>query len=222
MTQKPLNLVLLALALALAALFAFFWLSPEQSFKRALERQGSAVTGSPLHVERVAWSKDNGVFLVTGLALANPPGFSQGDILTAPVVEVAVDPTTLDQEVVHVVRVTVSGPRIRYESGTSGSNFEALERRIKEQPASAGGKRFVIDQLAVRDAKVQLAPAAPTTGAGNETDLLGLRDEDLGSDKGGITAAELAQRLAQEIGQRLRLTVGIENLKSGIKNLFGQ
>ena len=221
MTQKPLNLVLLALALALAALFAFFWLSPEQSFKRALERQGSAATGSPLHVERVAWSKDNGVFLVTGLALANPPGFSPGDILVAPVVEVAVDPTTLDQEVVHVLRVTVSGPRIRYESGASGSNFEALERRIKEQPAGAGGKRFVIDQLAVRDAKVQLAPAAPT-GAGNESDLLGLRDEDLGSDKGGITAAELAQRLAEEIGQRLRLTVGIENLKSGIKNLFGQ
>jgi hypothetical protein len=213
--MKKLTLALLAVAAVLVAAFAYLWMSPGQTLKRAIEREGSAICGAPVRVESVAWSPQTHTYIVSGFAIGNPLGFAPGDVLTAPVVEIGVAADGGDKAVIRVTRLIVSSPSVHLDSGPSGSNFEALERHIKKQPPAPDARRFVVELLALQNAKVRI-------GAGGETDLLGIRNRDVGGDRGGITAIELARETAEELGQRVRLSAGIENIKSGIKNLFGE
>lgn len=206
--------ILLLIAIALAGTLAWLWLSPEQVLKRAVEQQGSAIAGAEVRVEKVSYSTQSGVFVLTGVAIANPPGFPPGDMVVAPVVEVAVDPASLDQPVPRITRLVVSAPLIRVETGPGGSNFAALEKTIKERPVPVDAKRFAVNSLAIQDARAQIG--------GNETDLLGLRSLDLGAQRGGITGVELARLMAEDLGSRVRLASGIESIKSGIKSLLGE
>lgn len=209
------TLILTVIALALVGAFAYFWFSPSQVLKRAIEGEGSAIAGSAVTVEGVTWSRESRVFLVTGFTIANPAGFPAGKILVAPVIEIGLEPETPDQKVTRLNRLIVSAPRLNIESGPSGSNFEALERRIKEQKPQPGTQRWVVDLLAVQDAKVRLA-------GGSEADLLGVRSHDVGADQGGVSALELAQYVTEQVGQRVRLVAGIESIKSGIRSLLGE
>jgi uncharacterized protein involved in outer membrane biogenesis len=206
---------LLLIALALAGTLAWLWFSPEQVLKRAVEQEGSAMTGGAVRVEKVSYAKQSGIFVLTGVAVANPPGFPAGDVVVAPVVEIAVDPASLDQAVVRIERLTVSAPRIRIENGPGGSNFEALEKALKERPAAPGARRFLVATLSIQDARSQ-------TGGGAEAELLGLRSEDLGASRGGVTAVELARHMAEDVGRRVRLASGIESIRSGIRSLLGE
>lgn len=213
--MKKLTLALFAVAAVLVAAFVYLWMSPGQALKRAIEQEGSAICGAPVRVESVTWSQQTHTYIVSGFAIANPPGFAPGDVLMAPVVEVGIEADTGDKVVMRVSRIIVSSPSVRLESGPSGSNFEALERHIKEQAPPPDARRFVVDLLALQNAKVRM-------GANGEADLLGMRSRDVGADRGGITALELARDTAEQLGQRVRLSAGIENIKSGIKNLFGE
>lgn len=209
------TMTLLLIALALAGALAYLWFSPEQVVKRAVEQEGSAMAGSAVRVEKVSYSKQAGVFILTGLAVANPPGFPPGDVLMAPVVEIAMDPANFGQDVLRIERLVVSAPQVRVEPGPDGSNFEVLEKTLKERPVQAGGKRLVVNSLVLRDARAQI-------GSGAQTELLGMRSDDVGASRGGITAVELARHMAEDLGQRVRLATGIENIKSGIRSLFGE
>jgi len=171
------TLILAVIALALAGGGAYFWFSPSQVLKRALEREGSAIAGSAVKVEGVTWSKENKVFLVTGFTVANPPGFGGGSVLVAPVIEIGLDAEAPAQDLTRVNRLIVSGPRLAIESRPSGSNFDLLERHVKEQKPQPGAKRMTVNVLAVQDAKVELA-------GGGEAGLLGLRSHDVGGDRG--------------------------------------
>jgi hypothetical protein len=212
--MKHRALALLVVAAALAAIFAYLWLSPEQVLKRAVEKEGSAICGAPVRVERVTWSKDTRTFVVGGLAIANPPGFPPGDVLVVPVIEIGVDPATIDKGPVHVDRLTLSAPRVQLATGATGSNFDAVERHIREATPRPDAPRFVVDLLAIRDATAQLA-------SGSQVDLPGVRNTDVGETAGGLTATELARTLSDEMSQRLRLVMGIESIKSGIRSLLG-
>lgn len=205
---------LLLVAATLAATLAWLWFSPEQVLKRAVEQEGGAMAGAAVRVEKVSYSKQAGVFVLTGVSVANPPGFPPGEVLTVPVVEVAVDPASLDQPVIRILRVVVSAPRIRVDPGPQGNSFEVLERTLRERPVAAGARRFVVDSLAIQDARAQVG--------GSEAELLGVRSHDLGADRGGISGVELARRMAEDLGSRVRLASGIESIKSGIRSLLGE
>lgn len=206
--------ILLLVAIALAGTLAWLWLSPEQVLKRAVEQQGSAIAGAEVRVEKVSYSKQSGVFVLTGFAVANPPGFPPGDMVVAPVVEVAVDPASLDQPVPRITRLVVSAPRIRVEPGPGGTNFAVLEKTVKERPVPVDARRFAVNSLAIQDARAQIG--------GNETDLFGLRSLDPGAQRGGMTGVELARLMIEDLGSRVRLASGIESIKSGIKSLLGE
>jgi hypothetical protein len=210
--KKTLALVLVVVALG--ATLAHIWLSPEQSLKRAVEQEGSTIAGSAVRVEKVSYSKQAGVFILTGVAIANPHGFPEGDVVVAPVVEVAVDPGGLDQPLVRIERLVVSAPRVRVLSGPDGSNFEVLEKTLKKRPVAADARRFVVGTLAIQDAKAVVK-------GDSETPLLSMRSHDLGAGSGGMSGVELARHMAQDVGQRVRLASGIESIKSGIRSLLG-
>lgn len=206
------TLALLLIVLLLGGAFAWLWFAPEQVLKRAVEREGSAMAGSAVRVESVSYSKQSGMFVLTALAVANPPGFPAGDVLVAPLVEIAVDPASLDQPIVRIQRLVVSAPRVRIERGPDGSNFDALEKALNQRPLAADARRYVVSTLSIQDAKVH-------TGSG-ETDLLLMRSSDLGAE-GGMSALELARHMAADVGQRVRIASGIESIKSGIRSLLG-
>jgi uncharacterized protein involved in outer membrane biogenesis len=212
--------VLLALvALALLALLAYLLFWPAQTLRRAIEQQGQAMTGTEVTVKDTTWTKESGLFVVTGLEVANPPGFAKGAALVVPVIEIAVDPASLEREVVEVKRLVVSGPRILYAAGKGGGNFDVIEKTLRQAVPQAGARRFVLRQLSVRDIRLQVTPAGGQPG---ETDLLSYYREDLGKDRGGVTALEIAQMISAQLRQRLGIALGIESIKSGIKSLFGE
>jgi uncharacterized protein involved in outer membrane biogenesis len=214
--KKTALLALVALALLGFLGYLLFW--PSQTLQRAIQQQGQAMTGSEVTVKGVTWTREAGLFLVTGLEVANPAAFGKGAAVTVPVIEIEVDPASLDREVIEVRRLVVSGPRIHHAAGQGGSNFEAIEKAIREAVPQAGARRFVVRQLSVRDMRIVVAPAGATP---SETDLLSYYRDDLGKDKSGVTALEIVQVVAAQMRQRMAIAIGIENIKSGIRSLLG-
>jgi uncharacterized protein involved in outer membrane biogenesis len=214
--KKTALLALVALALLGFLGYLLFW--PTQILQRAIQQQGQAMTGAEVTVKGITWTREAGLFLVTGLEVANPAGFGKGVAVTVPVIEIEVDPASLDREVIEIRRLVVSGPRIHHAAGQGGSNFEAIEKAVREAVPQAGARRFVVRQLSVRDMRIVVAPAG---GTPSETDLLSYYRDDLGKDKSGVTALEIVQVIAAQMRQRVAIAVGIESIRSGIRSLLG-
>ena len=186
--------------------------------KKIIVEVGSDVAGVKVSVSAVKISLTDGQASITGLEVANPPGFSSDPAIKLGVVTVALDTGSLSKNPVVVKEVLVGAPTIAYEIGTGGSNLDQLQRNIqsytakhaggggkaeaKPEPAKSGDKaeekKVVIDRLAITGGQVKLAaggiPGAATTAKVPEIVLTGI-----GRDSGGASASQVAQKVLDSL-----------------------
>ena len=217
-----------AIAVLLAwAAFGFL----DVAVKWALEHYGPDVTGTPVHVAHVDISPRSGEGRIRGLELGSPPGFKAPHALRLGEVHLLLDPSTLLQDVVHVRELVIEGPEITYERGAKATNLDLIQQRIDAYAAKVGeggggtaseGKpreqrrRFVIDRLVIRGAKVTMTNAA-LRGQGLGFDVPDIELLDVGRRRGGLTASEVAQVVASTLQQRIaqKLLTNIDALRRG-------
>lgn len=223
------TVILLALAIVLIAIGAGAWWlysSRDVLIKRAIERYGPQLTGTAVKVKEVKLEPMQGVGAITGFEIGNPQGFSAARALTLGEIKLAVDPSTLTSNVVHVKEISLEAPSINYERGASGDNLSTIQKHIKSQlPKSQGGsgaaekskdapqRKFIVDHLQVRNANVSYGGAVSVA-------LGDVQLRDLGKKKGGATAAELADEIWTELS-RVALSkapAAIEQLRDKAKD----
>jgi hypothetical protein len=223
------TVILLVLAIVLVAIGAGAWWlysSRDVLIKRAIERYGPQLTGTAVKVKAVKLEPVQGVGAIMGLEIGNPQGFSAARALTLGEMKLAVDPSSLTSNVVHVKEISLEAPTIIYERGAGGDNLSAIQKHIKSQlPKSQGGsgaaekskdapqRKFIVDHVQVRNAKVSYGGAV-TVALGD----LHLRD--LGKKKGGATAAELTDEVWTELNRIAisRAPAAIEELRDKAKS----
>jgi hypothetical protein len=154
----------------LIAAGGLWWLyaSRDALVKRAIEGLGPQVTGVPVTVKRVKLEPAEGRGIITGLEVGNPPGYKSPRALTLGEMRLAIDYSTLTSGVVRIREIALQGPIVTYEVGAGGDNLTAIQRHIDAQVAkyagsggaqSSSGRKFIIDNIYVRDAKVQFGDA---------------------------------------------------------------
>ena len=215
-----------AAVLALAALLA--WFSLDLLVRAALEHWGPQVTGVNIEVGEVQISPGDGRGRIGGLEVGNPAGFSSARAARFGEVRLAVDPSTLTSDVVRVRELVFEAPQITYERGDRGTNLDAIQRSIeayvKRSAGEAGARggeskgkrRFVIDRLSIRNARVVMTNKG-LGGQGLAFDLPDVDLRDVGKRQDGLTASEVAGLVTSTLQQRIAMLVlsNVDALRRG-------
>ena len=218
-------------ALAIAVLVGvgvWLYLSLDHIVKRAIERYAPEILQATVELDDVKLSPRDGAGTLKGLRVGNPKGFRSPHAATVGTIELAVDPTTVTKDVVLVKRIVVLGPRITYEPGGAGSNFDALQRNVQRSLGPAGdGKRsgerkLVVETLTIRDARVTYAPQVGRGTATISFDLPDIQLRNVGKSRGGVTPAELAKIILEALTARIAETMGRAAIRRSVEGVFGK
>lgn len=200
---------------------AWVYLSPRGLAGSVIERYGSAATRTSVRLERIEISPGDGTGSIRGFTVGNPGGFNSPAAFSADSIKFALDPATLGKEVLVVRALSVTSPRLSYESGNAGSNFEALLGNIRRQAeASAGagpqGPKLIVDRLVVHNAALSYASAL-TAGKTVTIPLPDIRLSGIGRVEGGVTPGRFAQAIAEVMHDRIRRAMSLEAMRGGAK-----
>lgn len=216
--------VVVVLILAVGGAAWWLYASRDALIKRAIERYGPELTGVSVKVKSVKLEPLDGRGAISGIELGNPKGFSAPHSVSLGEIRLAVDPATITSDVVHVREISLEAPSITYERGSQGDNLSAIQKHIESRlPKSKGGegaakepgpeRKFIIDRVQVRKAKVDYAGAVTA-------DLADIELRDLGKKTNGATAAEITRKVWGEL-QRVaiaRAPAALEGLHDKVKD----
>lgn len=233
----------IVLGLLLAVLgIAFLWLhnNLDTLVKNAIEKYGSQMTGTKVHVASVEIRAAEGTGIVRGFVVGNPAGFRTPYALKVGEIEIVLDIASIAKPVVIVKKIVVSAPDVIYEQANGTTNFDAIRKHIAEQGGSSGekvgekkgGKKLIIGRLVIRNAKAQ-ASAAFLKGRMVSVDLPNIALNNIGRSEGGVPPEELGLKIGDSLKEKLEGAVNfgalaksvgnsLEKAGSAIKGLFGQ
>jgi len=210
--------------------------------KVALEHYGPKVTGVSVKVGEVRISPKDGRGSIRGLELGSPAGFSAPRTARFGEVRVALDPATITAPVIVIHELVLEAPQITYERNDKATNLDAIQRRIDAYVKQAQGdaasdgavsrttrRRFIVEHFAIRGARVTMTnPALRGQGVGFDLPEVQLRD--VGRREGGLTASEVASRVAGALQNRIAQKVlsnidllrrgGVEGAVEALKGLL--
>ncbi|OGS77064.1 MAG: hypothetical protein A2Z94_04740 [Gallionellales bacterium GWA2_55_18] len=222
------GLMAFALAVLLFLGIAFFLRgSLDGLVKSAIEHYGSAMTGASLKIGAVEIRTTDGQTIISNLEIGNPTGFKTSHALKVAKIDVVVDMSTLTTDVVVIRKIVIAAPNVIYEKGEQMTNFDAIQKNIANYLGSAkpdekntGGKKFIVEQLLVRDAKAE-ASAPILAGKTVAVPLPDIVLNDIGKAKGGVTSGELGQVIADALKQKLTAGFSFDSLAAATSKVGG-
>lgn len=199
--------------------------------KKVIEDVGSQVTGVKVSVGTVKISLSEGKGSISGLTVANPPGFSSDPAIKLGEIVMALDTGSLNKNPILVKDITVASPFVAYEMAAGGSNIDAIQKNLKAFSAKqgAGGKaepakpaskeeekKLVIERLAITGGQVKLA-AGGIPGAEGTAKLTDIVLTNIGKDGGGASSAQVAQKVMDSlVNGALKSATSFGNLLGGV------
>ncbi len=141
---------IIILLLLIAAGGYYFFTNLDSIVKTAIEKYGSEATGTQVKVQNVSLSLTSGTGSISGLTIANPPGYSAPHALSISKITLKLDISSLaGKGPIIIDALTVEQPQAAFEiQGLSPvSNLETIESNIKAfngssaatQPSAQGG-----------------------------------------------------------------------------------
>ncbi len=220
-------LVAVAAVAIVAGLLFWAWNSLDFIVKTALEHYAPDVMGVSVKVADVQLSPRDGRGKLRNLDIGNPAGFSASRAARFAEVLLEVDPATLRAPVVLVRAIGIESTTIVYERGDKTTNLDVISRNIESyvkragdaeaaSGAASGKRRFIIDRLLIRGAKVTMTTPS-LKGQGVSFDLPDIELRDIGRKQGGVTASQAAGIVTNAILSRIaqRVLTNIDLLRKG-------
>lgn len=212
-----------------AAVFLFS--SLDAIVKKVIEDVGTQVAGVKVSVGGVKISLSEGKGSISGLTVANPPGFSSDPAIRFGEISLALDTGSLTKNPVVVKDIAVASPFVGYEMAAGGSNIDAIQKNVKAFAAKQGGgakaepakpaskdeeKKLVIERLAITGGQVKLA-AGGIPGAEGTAKLGDIVLTNIGKDSGGASSAQVAQKVMDAlVGGALKSATSFGNLLGNV------
>ena len=166
--------------------------------RRAVEHVGTQTTGVATTLRGASINVRGGGAMLTGLNIANPPGFKADRFMSLESTDVDLNVGTIRSDTIEVSHVKLSGIVVNLE-GTPGSmNYDAILDHIKKQgrekKPSEPGTKFIVKTIELKDVKANVKVGIlPETTVRFDTLVI----NDLGSE--GLTAEELTQVVVQVV-----------------------
>jgi uncharacterized protein involved in outer membrane biogenesis len=220
---------LIGYGLALVSLVAIafglvLWSSLDRIVQTAIEKIGSDVTGSSVHLADVSISPTSGVGVLRGLRVTNPGGFEDGDAFQFEEISMELDITTIASDPVIIKEIVVQNPIINYHLGGKGTNVGELKENAEgyaaEGDSTGSSPKFLIQNLYFRGGKISVSSAL-LGGKKVTTSLPDLHMQDIGSEEDGVNPAILAKRIVSTLTKQVTGSVAKLDL-SGIGDGLGK
>ncbi|MDO8608736.1 MAG: hypothetical protein Q7R40_19565 [Phaeospirillum sp.] len=199
--------------------------------KKIIEDVGTQVAGVKVSVGGVKISLSEGKASITGLSVANPPGFSSDPAFKLGEISVTLDTGSLNKSPIVVKDVLIGAPAVSYELASGGSNLDLIQKNVQAFSAKQGGgkpaepakprdkseeKKVVIDHLAITGGQVKLA-AGGIPGATTTANLPKIEMKDIGKDSGGASSAQVAQKVMDAlVNGAVKASTGFGNVLGGV------
>lgn len=184
--------------------------------KTMIERVGTDTTKTPVTVGDVSISLTEGTGRLGGLNVANPEGFTPGNLFTMKDIAIAIDTASLTRDVYVVKEVSVDGASILFEQLGTNTNLQALMKNMSTEgsgpatggePATESETKLAINEVNFTNGTVLL-----------KSDVLGERTlnlpdialRDIGSAEQGLSPDAIGQAIAVQLTQQVRDAVGQE------------
>ncbi|MBN8599329.1 MAG: hypothetical protein J0L78_16785 [Planctomycetes bacterium] len=159
MIKKLLALVFLLIGLCIVAVVVAFY-SIDAIAKRAIESGGTYALGVPTTVKSANVGIMTGTFGMSGLNVANPPGFGSSPFLSLGDAGVAVTLSSLREPVVTLPRLSLDNLSVSLEKKRGSANYNVILDNLKKlnsgstSKSSGDGKKFIIRELSLRNINV--------------------------------------------------------------------
>lgn len=191
-----------------------------------IEDVGSDVLKTDVSVSGVSINLTGGKANIAGMTIANPEGYSDGNLFELNNIEVTLVLDSLNEDVLVIKSIKIRDPQINFEGDADGgSNMQALldninsgssaNSKTKDEGGSDEGedKRMIINTFELRGAQVnaitEMKPGEPT-----QINLPPIEMSGIGNAQGGVTADVVAKEITIEmIGATLNAAA-----KAGIKS----
>lgn len=197
--------------------------------KAAIEKYGSGIAKTTVHVSSVKINLASGEGTISGLTVANPSGFSSARIFSLGQISAKIEPRTVTSKVVVIDKLIIAAPYVVYERNSSGeTNIKALQKNIQQstqraakkasEEKNAGGKevKLLIKKLVIENGRIDIRIAALVDKPGT---IKLPRIERTGIGKGG---GATPSQVADEVMSALLEEVGLAVAQAGIDGYFGK
>jgi hypothetical protein len=195
--------------------------------KAGVNNFGPKLTQTKVELAGANLSPLTGSGTLSGLAVGNPKGWSEGNAFFLGKVHVDVEPMSILGDHVVINEITIDQPEFAYETKIFSSNIKDLLKNI-EQFTGGGGKtaetkdgkpiRFVVKKFRMTNAKATLG----TSGAALPVPLPPLSLDDVGVAEGGITADQLAGVIMKNVLGSIVSGTAQELAKDGGASVIGK
>ncbi|MFU8815430.1 MAG: hypothetical protein ACNA7W_08785 [Pseudomonadales bacterium] len=203
--MKALGWVVIAVVLVLAAVAIYVVVYSGTLIERAIERQGSAYLGVSVEVAEVEVALRDGVAVIRGLVVGNPPGFTGPPAIRVDEIHMNLNIGQTSSELIVFEEMAVEGTAItallrRQESNLQQImdhlNREISARERAEPIRVAPEVKLIIDRFALRDATATV-----------RSDLFGeasvtvppIHLDDIGRARNGATVGQVLRQVLEPL-----------------------
>ena len=202
-------MIVLTVAIATACIGIFVARNVDGIAKEMVEAIGSQVTGSRVQVADLQLSLTEGTGHLSGLTVANPEGFSHGNLFALGSIKVNIDIESLTKDVYVVELISIDSVRVLAEWVGSSSNVQVLLNAMGSHSKGGGGSSKEVGAeilLAVKEISFANGSVHLKSDVFGETTIT-LPDfivRDLGTARDGMTPERLGAAIATQLAFQVK------------------
>lgn len=211
--------ILLAVVVLLVGAVVITLLSIDGIAMRAVEKQATQTLGVDTSMTWLNLKIFRGEVRLHGLEVANPDGFTSKQFLKLDGGKLDVSMGSLMSDTVNVPSLELTDIEVYLEKKSDTANYEVimanLHKQDKQDKNAQPGKKFIIQDLVIRNIKVHanIAPLIPIVGGPpTQADVtipeIHVKNVGTGSDKNGVAIAEVTNVIMKSIFQAIAMQGG--------------
>lgn len=206
--KKWLIRIVIAVVVLIVLVVVAVGLFLDSGIKKGVETVGPMVAKVPVKLDGVSVSILSGSGKVKGLVIGNPEGYKTASAIQVGTAELALQPGSLLSDKIVIKNITVQAPEVTFETDLKGNNLSKIIANLQEfggtnepakpQAQAKASRKLQVDNFDITGGKINVSVTA--LGSKSATvPLPPIHLAALGQGPDGITAAELAKRVLQEI-----------------------
>jgi uncharacterized protein involved in outer membrane biogenesis len=204
--MKKVVIALVVLVVVLGVVVWRLYVNLDVIVAKLIEEAGTEVTQTSVAVKGVELHLLDGQAAVSGLAVANPAGFSSPDIFKLEKIALSIDVESLKGSPIVINELVVAQPQVFYEMNKEGvSNLSVLKKNVESHSATqapSSGEQAPAGEpvkLVIRKLRFEGGHLSATSALAPErkldTDLPAFQLTNIGQSTGGASGAQIAREL---------------------------
>lgn len=170
---------------------------------QAVNTLGPKIIQAEVVLKETEIDAQSGKGAMRGLKVGNPKGFATESLMRVDEIRLAIDISSITEEVIIINEIAIESPEITYELSGDGSNIDAIQKNVNAFMAEYGvgsseetksaddedGTKLIIENFIVRNGKVNIS-ASFLGGKSLTVPLPDIHIKDIGKKEKGATTGE--------------------------------